>query len=110
VLVVLGSQPQLDIAQRYAKVRKGEGLDRFANPIPFAFAYLCVPLRDAQIRPQFRYALARPGYAVFADAIFWSNDFSASTARKMAKPMPTGRNQSRAEIGAELNHKFSNGT
>jgi hypothetical protein len=52
----------LDIAQRYAKVRKGEGLDRFANPWfkslfatlptnfnPFDFAYLCVPLRDADL-------------------------------------------------------------
>src|SRR5260370_42478837 len=36
--------------------------------------------------------------------------FSPSTARKMAKPMPIGSNQSRAGIGAEWNHTFKKGT
>src|SRR5271165_7015692 len=36
--------------------------------------------------------------------------FSPSTARKMARPMPIGNNQSRAGIGAEWNHTFKNGT
>jgi hypothetical protein len=41
---------------------------------------------------------------------FRSSDFSASTARKMTKPMPIGNNQSLTGIGAEWNQKFKKGT